>query len=326
MFGNFISFLWKDKINFISFWLVFFLLLLTPGESHYWQVNSFWQPSQVKAVAFSLPELSFYPANQTSKDFPEISAKAFFVFDPVSKVVLAAKNENMKLSPASTTKIMTALVSLENYQPNQILTVPDFKVVGQKAKLVSGEMMTSQNLIMALLIASANDAGEVLAMSFPGGRTAFVEQMNEKAKSLFLQNTHFANPTGIDEENHYSTALDLARLADYALANQTFSQIVSSPKVTVDSVDGRTTHLLSNINELLGQVPGVRGVKTGWTDGAGECLVTFVERDGRKMISVVLGSEDRFGETKEIIDWVFGNFVWQTPPVYSTHSGSTAGT
>lgn len=320
---DFFRFLLKDKLNFTSFLFFFVLALLLPGEGYYWQIKSFWQPPKVSAIDFSVKQ-TLYPINETDKGLPFLTARSFFVFDPVSSVVLASKNERVRLPPASTTKMMTALVSLGSYDLNQVLTVPDFFIEGRKVKLVEGEQIVAENLLIALLVGSANDAAEVLARNYSGGRETFVEKMNEKSRQLFLENTHFTNPTGIDQAGHFSTAHDLAWLARYALESLTFARIVSYPKVVVSSIDGRNVHSFDNVNQLLAEVPGVRGVKTGWTLEAGECLVAYVERDGKKMISVVLGSSDRFGETKEIISWVFENFTWREP--YSTHFGSTAGT
>lgn len=321
---DFFRFLLKKKLGFFTFFFTLLIFFLLPGEGFYWQTRAFWQPPQVKAANFFLPEPAPYPVNQIGESLPFLTAKALFVFDPISDVVLVSKNERLELAPASTTKMMTALISLETFKPNQVLTVPDFYIEGRKVKLVEGEKISAENLLIALLVGSANDAAEVLARNYPAGRKAFVKRMNEKSQELFLENTHFANPAGIDQVGHFSTAHDLARLTKYALSDKTFARIVSYPKVAVASLDGKIVHSFSNINQLLAEVPGVKGVKTGWTQEAGGCLVTFVERDGKKIISVVLGSQDRFGETKKIIDWAFKNFVWKTP--YSTHFGSTAGT
>jgi len=312
---SFFSFLLREKISFLTFILTFLLFLFLPGQDSYWQARIFWQPPQVGASSFSLPELPPYPIVRQDVNLTplDLNAKAFLIFDPVSCVVLSSCNENLKLPPASTTKIMTALVAFEAYSLDQVLTVPEFFVEGHKIKLVPGEKITAGNLLMAVLIGSANDAAEVLAYNYPQGRRAFIEKMNEKAKSLLLKNTHFENPTGIDEPGHFSTAFDLARLSKYALENEVFARFVSYPKMTISSVNGQIVHSFENTNILLSEIPGVSGIKTGWTENAGECLISLVERDGRKIISVVLGSPDRFGETKKIIEWVFGNFEWKNP-------------
>jgi len=135
--------------------------------------------------------------------------------------------------------------------------------------------------------------------------------MNKKAQELNLENTHFTNPIGLDEEGHYSTAKDMARLSIVALNSPIFAEIVSTPAITITDVSGKITHPLKNTNELVGQLEGVKGVKTGWTENAGECLISFTERNGKKVVTVILGSKDRFGETRTLIDWVFRNFSWE---------------
>ena len=173
--------------------------------------------------------------------------------------------------------------------------------------------MTVENLLNALLVASANDAAETLAANYPEGRAAFIAAMNQKAKDLSLTNTHFVNPTGFDESGQYTTPFDLVKLAKELLSNSSLAKIVATKKTEVYNIDQSIVHPISNINQLLGQVVGLKGVKTGWTTNAGECLTTFVDRDGARIMTVVLGSEDRFGETKRLIDWVYDNFDWKVP-------------
>lgn len=263
-----------------------------------------------------LPTPLPYPVKNGSLEFPELSAKSVVILDIGSSVLLYQKDPDLRLLPASTTKIMTALVALESYSLGEVLTVGDSKTEGNKIKLIAGEQITVENLLYGLLVGSGNDAALVLAERFPGGVASFVSAMNKKASDLKLNDTHFTNPIGFDEEGHYSTAGDLARLAWVALKNKTFTNIVAQPEVTVTDVSGKIIHEFKNTNELVGKIDGVRGVKTGWTQNAGECLVSFIERNGEKIIIVLLGSDDRFGETRKIIDWVFNNYEWRviSPP------------
>ena len=136
--------------------------------------------------------------------------------------------------------------------------------------------------------------------------------MNQKAKDLNLKNTHFVNPTGLDADNHYSTARDMTRLSEIAMQNEKFAQIVKTKEKIVRSVDGKFVHYLTNINKLLGSVDGVLGIKTGWTEEARENLVTYIQRGNKRIFIALLGSQDRFGETKELIDWVFANYEWKS--------------
>ncbi len=258
-----------------------------------------------------LPTPAPYPVNQKISEFPNLSANSLIVLDVDSMATLYERNSSRKVFPASTTKVMTALIVLKNYPLDQLITVGQTKVEGNQVKLVPGERMTAENLLYCLLVGSGNDAAVVLAENYPQGTTAFVEAMNRQAQELKLENTHFTNPVGLDEEGHYSTAGDLARLAVEALKNPVFSRIVSTPSIVVTDESGQMTHFLKNTNELMGKLEGVKGVKTGWTENAGECLITLDERNGHKIVTVILGSKDRFGETQTLIEWVFQNFSWQ---------------
>ncbi len=265
-------------------------------------------PFMVRTVS----NVSLMPVLASTTDFPILTAQSVIAVDLDSGVTLYEKNPDNKLLPASTTKIMTALVALDHYPKEYVLEVGNVSVIGQKMGLISGEKITVENLLYGLLVFSANDAAEVLAASYPGGRQLFIEAMNLKAQELYLTKTHFENPTGLDSANHYSTARDMVRLAEVAMRDPFFAQIVATSEKTVTSVDGQFVHRLRNINELLRTVEGVKGVKTGWTANARENLVTYIKRDGRSILIGILGSQDRFGETKELIDWVFENYSWES--------------
>ena len=242
--------------------------------------------------------------------FPVLTSRGVLAIDLDSAVSLYEKEPDAALLPASTTKIMTALIAYDYYPMNTVLSVSGVKIEGQKMGLSIGEKISVENLLDGLLIYSANDAAEVLAGSYPGGRDAFVKAMNLKAKELHLAKTEFKNPTGLDDYGHRSSARDILHLAQIAMQNPKLSQIVATENKTVKSVDGGRVHNLRNINELLGKVPGVLGVKTGWTTEARENLVTYIERDGHKVMIAMLGSQDRFGETKELIEWIFSSYTW----------------
>ena len=250
------------------------------------------------------------PVLKTAASAPIVSAQGAMVVDLETGISLYSKDADKKLLPASTTKIVTSLVALENYPLDKILEVKQPSVEGQKMRLVLGEHMKVENLLNGLLIFSANDAAETLADNFPGGRQEFVLQMNALAKRLNLADTWFENPTGLDGNSQVTSARDMIRLASFAMKNQVFRKIVSTKGLTVHNAEGTIAHKLTNLNELLGEVDGVIGVKTGWTEEARENLVTYVERGDRRIAVVVLGSQDRFGETKELIDWTFANYEW----------------
>lgn len=299
---------YSGKNNLLYLSLLSFVLVSTTAialNTDISDVITYIYPQKVTRVYSDLPVL-----NDDAK-YPILSAQSVMAVDLISGVTLYEKDPNKALLPASTTKILTALVAMDTYAPDQILKVSRFNVVGQKMGLVAGEEMKFIDLLNGLLIYSANDAAEVLARNHPGGRELFIGLMNKKVKDLGLSNSHFSNPVGLDDGAQYSTTRDLVVVAKYAMQNPIFAEIVGTKEKTVKSVDGRISHRLVNINKLLGEVPGVKGVKTGWTENARENLVTYIERDDRKVMTVVLGSSDRFGETKELIEWLFANYTWE---------------
>jgi len=247
------------------------------------------------------------------------------VVDRDSAALLTGRNENLRVLPASTVKVMTALVSLEYYHLDDVLVIGKMEKNGQEIGLIEGERITFRSLLYGLLVSSGNDVALVLARNYPGGVFNFVKAMNQKAEDLNLTHTYFANPTGLDSgpegniltDFSYTTALDLARLSAVALKNQFLVEIFSTPSIIITDVEGKINHQLNNINELLNQLPGMKGIKTGWTEEAGECLIGYTERENQGIITVVLGSQDRFGETSKLTNWVFDNFRWQeiTPSI-----------
>jgi len=303
----------KKKVTGTIFSLFFLFLVFLFSQSNQELVDAQLPVFKTKSDYLSPSELTKIPHNETDAPMPDLTAHSALVIDYDSGLILYQKNAQATHLPASTTKIMTALVAHDRYDLNQVLIVPELDYEGQDIKLQYGEQLTFENLLYALLVASANDAAETLAANYPGGRAAFIAAMNQKAQDLSLSNTHFVNPTGFDESGQYTTPFDLIKLAKELLANPLLAQIVATQKTEVYNLDRTLIHPVSNINQLLGQVAGLKGVKTGWTSNAGECLTTYVERDGERIMTAVLGSEDRFGETKQLIDWVYNNFVWRVP-------------
>lgn len=292
--------------------LLSILLLISAASIVVTQIPSMTQ-EKVTSVAASEPNLStrIEPTNTTGAPLPFLTANSVLVFDETSGTAIYAKNEHARLLPASTTKMMTAFTAIKNFPLHEVITVPKIVVDGQKMRLYAGERLTVESLLYGLLVFSANDAAEVLAAHFPGGRSDFIDEMNKNAQELGLSDTHFLTPTGLDAEGQYSSAYDLATLSRFALSDPVFARIVGTKNVDIHAVDGLGNHNLKNVNELLGTVPGVLGVKTGWTENARENLVTAVERNGHRIHIVLLGSDDRFGETKALISWVYDNFEWR---------------
>lgn len=303
-----------SKTNFrikVSFAALLAVFTLTPGMSVYENLTPHPQEPPVKPAHLTLPTPAPYPvANGTPA--PWLSAEAAIVIDTKSAAILYEKNADAQLLPASTTKIMTALVALEHYQLSDIITVEQASSsIGQSMNLVRGETISVESLLYGLLVNSGNDAAFALAQSYPGGYNAFVDKMNQKARELHLTNTTFRNVSGVESYGHVTTVRDLSILAREAMKNPTFAKMVATLTVTVESADGKTIHSLRNINELLGRVEGLKGIKTGWTENSGENLVAAVERDGHEIITAVLKSDDRFGESQRLINWAFANFSWE---------------
>lgn len=308
----------KVKRAFLFF--LCFLFFFVPGQNWYSIAQTNYQFSPIRDLNFSLPPSANYPVNLNKTPMPNLTARALIVIDRDSAAVLESRNQQLRVLPASTAKLMTALVVFDNYSLKDVLTVGPIEKNGQGIDLIKGEKMTVRNLLYGLLVASGNDAALVLAQNYPGGEKSFVNTMNQKAQALNLKSTYFANPTGLDSDKEgkiltdfsYTTALDLAHLAAYALQNETLRQIVSTKEITISDITGRGIHKLYNVNELLDKLSGMKGLKTGWTEEAGECLIGYTERDNRGIITVILGSQDRFGETEKLTNWIFDNFQWVT--------------
>src|SRR3989344_104254 len=240
---------------------------------------------------------------------PDISAKAAVVIDKDSSVVIYAKNENFRFSPASTTKIMTALTALDYFKPTDILEVKKAINEGSILGLVLGEKITFLDLLYALLLPSANDAAFAVSQNYPGGTEGFVKKMNQKAKLLNFNNTHFQDPAGLFDKDDYTTPLELGRLASYSLNNKIFSQIVSTKYKFISDIYGENTYLVYKRNNMS-RTDGIKGIKTCFTDEAGEVLVVSKAENGHTLIIVVMRSEDRFEDTLKIINLLSDNLTY----------------
>jgi serine-type D-Ala-D-Ala carboxypeptidase (penicillin-binding protein 5/6) len=221
---------------------------------------------------------------------PARTAKAAIVIDASDGVAIYGLNAAERRPIASTTKLMTALLTLERTRPSEVFTAPQYDAGAAESKinLRKGERMRVGDLLKALLLESANDAAATLAQGISGSRQAFVEQMNERARQLGLRNTSYANPVGLDEPGNYSTATDLARLARHLLTSRRFARIVNSPGAVLRS--GSHRRVIDNRNDLVARYPFVDGVKTGHTSQAGYLLVGAAHNaEGARVITVVMG-------------------------------------
>ena len=234
---------------------------------------------------------------------PQLSASAYILMDARSGRVLLGQNIEQEMSIASTTKIMTALVALEHGDLSDVVTVKASHLKeGSSMYLQAGEQLTLEALLYGLLLPSGNDAAECIADHCGKGVENFVALMNEKAQELGMTHTSFANPSGLDAQGHYSCALDMAKLAAYAMKDPTFARIVSTKEATVG------TRTLSNHNKLLGTLSGCIGLKTGYTTAAGRTLVTCCERNGMRLVAVTLNDGADWNDHTALYEYGFSHY------------------
>ena len=262
--------------------------------------------------------LSVYSIFPCQAQAVSTSAVSAILMDVDSGRVLYAQNENSKMLIASTTKIMTALVALENGDLNSTVkvTAEAANTEGSSMYLKAGEKLTLETLLYGLMLCSGNDAAVAVAQGVAGNADKFVKLMNQKAKELGMEHTSFANPNGLDDEQHYSTARDMAVLACAAMNNETFARIVSTRTVTVG---GRT---LTNHNKLLSYVDGCIGLKTGYTKAAGRTLASCARRGGQRLVAVTLQDGNDWADHAALYDFGFSEY----PAHRAMTIGETVGT
>lgn len=242
---------------------------------------------------------------------PVTNSNRCIVYDRISKTVVYGKNENVKGAMASTTKIMTATIVLENADLKEVVEISARAggTGGSRLGLKKGDKISVNDLLYGLMLRSGNDAAVALAEHLGGSVQGFADIMNKKADELGLTNTHFVTPHGLDNSEHYTTAFELAKLTDYALENEKFVSIVGTKRATI--YINNSPRQIANTNELLGVLNGVVGVKTGFTNNAGRCLVTETKRGDKDIITVVLGADTKKFRTKDsikLIEYTCSNF------------------
>jgi len=293
-------------ITLFAFFAILFLFY--PGDSSLFHTFSYHRSlfqNQNRSIAYAN---SAVPVRNFSLD-PAISAESAYIVDRKSFTPVFEKNAHRQMYPASTAKIITALVAYDLYKTDSTIEIKSVLEDGQIMGLVRGEEITVENLLYGILVHSGNDAAYALAQ--PIGLPAFVEKMNEKARKLHMNGTYFANPAGLHDPVQVSSAFDLA-LASRALLNNSYlSKIVSTKEIEIADTQYRIFHRLVNVNKLLGDIPGVGGLKTGYTIESGENLVSLYRTpDGHEFIIVVLNSLDRFEDTKTIVNWLNANISY----------------
>lgn len=243
---------------------------------------------------------------------PEVVARAAVLADARTGQVLWARNPDLRMYPASTTKILTALVVVMRADlTERVRVVPeDTNAGGSAIWLQPGEVLSVEDLLYALLLNSANDAAEALARHVAGSDRDFARLLNDTALALGATNTHFTNPSGMPDPNHYTTARDLATIARAALAHPVLRRIVATRTYEIGRQDPEAVRYLVNHNKLLWRYPGAIGVKTGYTVEAGQCLVAAAQRGERTLIAVVLGSQGAavWSDATVLLDYGFASF------------------
>lgn len=263
----------------------------------------------------SLPENTWFP-KQASINKPydlNLSANSAVLVNYDTGDIIFSKNLNAKQPVASTVKIMTALLALENNKLEDVFTVPEnaTKIGEDSMLLIANEKLTVHDLLYGLMLVSGNDSAVTIAQNVSGDQDKFVTFMNSRAKELGAKNTKYVNPSGLDEDDktQYSTAYDLAVISHYLWENfPVIREITSTYHYQIPAGQDHQDYDLYNETNLLTTYPGVKGIKPGFTWDAGWCLVTYVENDGKKLLGVVLGSQDRRGEMKELLDYGYAAY------------------
>ncbi len=246
-----------------------------------------------------------------------VSADAAVLIEASSGKIIWSKNPNERMPMASTTKIMTALVAIEQSDINKTVEVsPDaVGIEGSSVYLYEGEKLTMLDLLYAMLLESANDAATAIAIEVGGDVEGFADLMNKKAEDLGLEDTHFTNPHGLDNPEHYTTAEELGKIALEAMQNPTFKEIVSTYKRTIPLNETEGVRLLINHNKMLKAYNGAIGIKTGYTKKSGRCLVSAAEKDGVELIAVTLNAPDDWRDHKSMLDLGFS--LYESRLLYS---------
>lgn len=266
--------------------------------------------------AFILPISgpNYIPVLDSNVPLPVISAKSALIYDTRSGRFLFEKNSELKLPIASLTKVMSAVIVLEKMNLDDIVTIGEdsIRVDEEKQDLYLGEKISVRNLLKLMLIESSNDAAYALASHAKIKGIGFVEEMNSKGQSLGMFSSNFLDPAGLNDNAH-SSVQDLVKLVEYSLNYREIWDISSEQTAIIESVDEKIKHTARSTNILIGLIQDLVGGKTGYTEGAGQCMILVASVPGypSKIVSIILGSQDRFGDTQKLIDWARMAYKWQ---------------
>jgi len=267
----------------------------------------------------------FLQLGRTADAIPEITGEAAVLIDSRNGQLLYEKNSSQRMYPASTTKILTAIIALESGKINDVVTISaeSCNVEGSAIGLQAGEKLPMIDLLYAMMLNSGNDAAMAIANHVAGSIEGFAELMNKKAAAVGAVNSHFNNPSGLPDPNHFTTAHDMALIASYAMQNPEFRKIVATQVRTIERADPLAQTFFANSNKLLWRYEGAIGVKTGYTNDAGQCLVSAANRQGRELIAVVFKDEGSniWTDSMALLDYGFNYF----DNVCLTQAGKSAG-
>ena len=308
--AKFLKNLKNNPFYFSILFLIAFLNLFWLPTFSFWNIypkNSFFSKNS-NLIEYQHPAKIYSKLSQK----PKLSTQNYILLDATTNTIILSQNPDTKIYPASTTKLATALTALNIYSLDEQLTINQEYKEGKVMELKLGEKINIKSLVTALLVYSANDAAFTLAnhhqLKIPG----FITEMNLIAQKYGLKNTNFTNFDGIHNENHYSTVYDLSQIARLAIKSPIVLETVKQKNITVEDVDKTIKHELVSTNELLGVIPEIEGLKTGWTPEASGSFIGLINLNGHYLISVVAQSDDRFTDTKKIIDWAKDNVFWQS--------------
>lgn len=296
----------KSRYIFLSFFFV--ILFFIPYLFKYFSITSFLNKPNKKNIIIDY-QIPSKPIILNKDSFPNLNSEAYILIDITTNTILAQKNSQQQIYPASITKLATALTALNIYPLDEIITIPTVYSEGKVMELRQGEKITVRSLVESLLVYSANDAAYNLAYHHQQGVEGFIKDMNNLLKKYNINDTNFMNYDGIHNPFHYSTAYDLSQLGRIAIKNPVITEIVAKKEITVSDIYKKIEHKLTSTNELLGVMPEVKGLKTGWTPEASGCFISLLEINGYKLLAVVTQSKDRFEDTKKMINWAKKNII-----------------
>ncbi len=257
----------------------------------------------LKKLCLTLIFILFFSFSAYSADVPSISASSAVLINAETKEIIYEKNAITERSMASTTKIMTSILAIESGRLNEVVTAENIKAEGTSIGLKDGYRLTLEALVWGMMLESGNDAAKLTADYLGGSEENFAVLMNKKAAEIGMSNTNFITASGLDAEEHYSTAYDMALLGAYAVSNPQFREICSSKTKRVEFIEPDITVTFSNHNRLLSYCEGVFGIKTGFTKKSGRCLVSACEREGTVLVAVTLNAGDDWNDHKKLYDY-----------------------